>query len=149
MIDKKRKVEDLGVIFEELGQSPMESRVFAYLLLAEPEYKSFDEIREFLGASKSAVSNALNRHLKEKSIGYLTFSGDRKRYFKINTKNWLKMAMNSSNKVSMINGVLKDVLEFRKDSGTKEFNDGLIEILDFQTFLGKKIEEALVEWENK
>lgn len=149
MIEKKRKVEDLGVIFEEFGQSPMESRVFSYLLLAEPEYKTFDEIREFLGASKSAVSNAINRHIKDKSVGYLTFSGDRKRYFKINTKNWLKMAMNSSNTVSKVNGVLTDVLEFRKHSGTKEFNDGLIEILDFQTFLGKKIDEALKEWENK
>jgi len=48
-------VEKMGVHFEQSGFSPMTGRVFAYLLLAEPAQKDFNEIPNFLDVSKSAA----------------------------------------------------------------------------------------------
>ena len=61
MKNKIEAVEILGVQMEKFGRSPMESRVFAYLLVAEPPHASFDEIKEFLKAlSKSMQEVAVN-----------------------------------------------------------------------------------------
>ncbi len=34
--NKKQYVEDLGVLFEKMGKTPIEGRVFACLLVANP-----------------------------------------------------------------------------------------------------------------
>ena len=94
MDNLKQRVEDIGVVYEQFGKTPIASRVFSFLLLSEPSHKTFDEIREFLKASKSAVSNAINSHLQDGTINYKTFSGDRKRYFYLDLENWRNMLKN-------------------------------------------------------
>ena len=149
MKELKQKVEDLGVVFEKLGRTPMLGRVFATLLLADPPRMSFDEIREFLGASKSSVSNALQALQLEGTVSYQTFSGDRKRYFKIDTNAWLKLLMNSSKNLASLNEVIETVLSLRKKTKDPNFNAELTKVLDFQLFLSDRIEQAILEWSKK
>jgi len=145
----KERVEKLGVILERFGRSPLEARIFAFLLIAEPPYKSFDEIREFLKASKSAVSNSLNYYLREKTIAYKTFSGDRKRYFYINALEWEKLLEGSSKNMFDFNEMLEEVLDYRKDSEYKDFNREIKHVLDFQNHISKALEKALKTWRQR
>ncbi len=145
----KQKVEKLGVILEKLDRRPMEARVFALLLLSEPPHQSFDQIREFLSASKSAVSNALNRLQQVGAVHYLTFSGDRKRYFKINTKTWHKRLADSLKNLTALNVLLEDVLVQRAESKHQDFNNDLKKLVEFQLFLQDEIEKAVIKWNNK
>lgn len=147
-VDIKQKVEDMGVVFEQVGRTPMAGRVFAFLLLAEPHYQSFDSIIEFLGASKSAISNALTHLQQDGSVNYMTFSGDRKRYFKINTSNWLKQLMDSAKNLSMFNGMLKGVYDYRKRNASGEFNKELLKLLEFQDYLSNRVDHAIADWES-
>lgn len=146
--DIKQKVENLGVTFEKFGRSPMVSRVFAFLLLSSPPHQTFDEITEFLSASKSAVSNALSTLQTEGIVTYITFSGDRKRYFRIDTDNWLTQLMDSAKNLSAFNDLLTDVYDFRKQHTSDGFNKELLKLLDFQVFLSSQIESAIGEWQN-
>lgn len=146
--DIKRKVEDMGVTFEKTGHSPMAARIFSFLLLAEPAYQSFDEIREFLGASKSAVSNALTLLQHEGIVSYLTFNGDRKRYFKVDTESWLKLLIESARSFSSFNETLKGVYEYRKKNASGELNKELLKLLEFQDYLSKKIDHAIADWKD-
>ena len=143
----KRKVEEMGVFFEQAGHSPMNGRVFAYLLLSEPPYRDFYEIQEFLGASKSAISNALNGLMDKGAVNYMTFSGDRRRYFKVNTEGWLNTTKEQVKQVTHLKKLIEAVLEERADSKHLDFNEGLQEIIDFYTFLGAEMEQALAKWE--
>jgi len=145
----KQKVEELGVMLERFGRTPLEARIFAFLLIAEPPHKSFDEIREFLGASKSAVSNALNFFLREKTVAYKTFSGDRKRYFYINASEWEKLLKESSKNMLNFNVMLDEVLDYRKNSEYKDFNADIKNILAFQIHITSALEKALEEWKKK
>lgn len=145
----KEAVEKLGVVFEKFDRTPMQGRVFAYLLLADPPYQSFDAIREFLNASKSAISNALSRLQAEGTVSYLTFSGDRKRYFKIDTKTWNNRLIDSAKNLTAFNDLLGEVLEFRADSKHQEFSNDLKELLDFQEFLSSEVEKAIVKWKDR
>lgn len=149
MKELKQRVEDLGVVYEKFGKTPIASRVFSYLLLAEPPYKSFDEIREFLGASKSAISNAINMHLQEGIISYKTFSGDRKRYFQIDLDTWSIRLESGAKKIFDFSKVLEEVLEFRNEKESKEFNSKVKGFIDFQNHLGKAIDKAILDWKNK
>ncbi len=142
----EQKVEDMGVVFERLGRTPMSGRVFAYLLLADPHYQPFDDIVEFLGASKSAVSNALTLLQQDSSVSYVTFSGDRKRYFKIDTHGWLKQLKAGARNLAQFNDMLKGVYAFRKENGSGEFNKELLKLLDFQNYLSREIDNAIEKW---
>ena len=143
------RVEAMGVFFEKLGYSPINGRVFALLLLAEPPYKDFYEIREFLAASKSSISNALNQLMQEGNVDYLTFSGDRRRYFRINTDNWLNHLKRQTQQMGQMRGILEQVLAERADTEYIEFNDGLQEIIDFQNFIAQGIELMIRKWEER
>lgn len=143
------KVEQLGIALEPFGFSPMNARVLGFLLVAEPPYKDFYEIREFLSASKSSISNALNYLMKEGIVDYMTFSGDRRRYFRIHTANWLEYLQQQTLKMGRMRFLLEEVLELRADSEHPEFNDGLQEIIEFQAFIAKGIELMIRKWEER
>ena len=147
--DAKQGVEELGVVFDKFGKAPMESRVFACLLLSDPPYRSFQEIVDFLGASKSAISNALSNLQKEGTVTYRTFSGDRKRYFEVSTEGWRKSILDRATQIGAINNTLRKVLQFRKDSEYKEMNAELEKILQFQMHLSTVIERCIREWDFK
>ncbi|MGB0369459.1 MAG: GbsR/MarR family transcriptional regulator [Flavobacteriales bacterium] len=149
MKDIKERVEELGVLVERFGRTPLEARVFSYLLLSEPPYRSFDDIREFLQASKSAVSNALSVLQRDDSVTYKTFSGDRKRYFMVNVKEWDKKLMNSARNLSAFNVLLSEVLDYRKGSEHQEFNNDIQNLFDFQVYLSQEIDKAIEAWKSK
>ena len=145
----QQKVEEMGIIFEKSGLTPMHGRVFAYLLLAEPPQKDFYEIQEFLKASKSAISNALKYLRDNGMVDYITFSGDRRRYFRINHDTWLESYQASIRQIGTFRNLLQTVLEERKDSRHLDFNDKLKAMLDFQTHLTEGIDRLIEEWEAK
>lgn len=143
----QQKVEEMGIFFEKQGLTPMHGRVFAYLLLAEPPQKDFYEIQEFLKASKSAISNALKYLMNEGMVDYITFSGDRRRYFRVNHKTWLEMYKERIRGLSTFRNLLEDVLQERSSSRHLDFNDQLKEMLDFQTHIADGIEKLIDDWD--
>ena len=147
--DKKQYIETLGVQLEKMGRTPMEGRVFATLLIANPPETSFDELVEFLQASKSAVSNALKKLQMEGSVKYITKSGDRKRYFIVDTANWQNQLKDSAKNFSAFNQFLLEINDYRSSLNSEAFNAELKKILDFQLFISMRFEEAIAEWNNK
>ncbi len=144
---KKQKVEKMGIFFERSGHSPMAARVFALLLLSEPPYRDFYSIQEFLCASKSAVSNALNHLMREGMVDYITFSGDRKRYFRVNPKGWLEVMQEKIRQAATFRHLIEDVLNERTDTKYLEFNEELKKVIGFLSFLSKEMENINARWE--
>jgi DNA-binding transcriptional regulator GbsR (MarR family) len=58
------------------------ARIYILLLLSDRSGLSFDEVRDFMDASKSSISANINLLLQGERINFLTKPGDRKRYFK-------------------------------------------------------------------
>jgi DNA-binding transcriptional regulator GbsR (MarR family) len=145
----RAKVERMGVFFERSGFAPMTGRVFAYLLVCEPPHKDFFVIQEFLQASKSAVSNALTTLTTEGIVDYITFSGDRRRYFKINTTGWLNSLKTKLRRVTVLGDLLDEVLTERCDSSSQAFSEDLNKIIEFQHYMSNGIEKLLDEWDKK
>ncbi|MBD3631302.1 ArsR family transcriptional regulator [Cyclobacterium sp.] len=54
------QIEKIGVTLENTDFPPLTARVMALLLVAEPPFCTFEEIKENLQSSKSSVSTSLN-----------------------------------------------------------------------------------------
>ena len=146
---KEKMVERMGVFFEKYGLTPIHGRVFAYLLLAEPPHKDFYEIQEFLKASKSAISNALNKLMDAGKVEYITFSGDRKRYFKVSVDGWMSHSKEQLLEVVTLQNIIGDILEARKGSKYLAFNDDLEKMRHFHEELAGFIEQFIEKWERE
>ena len=145
----KQEVEDLGAFFERRGMTLMEARVFALLLVAEPHYQDFYTIQEVLAASKSSISNALNRLMASKRVDYLTLPGDRKRYFKVNPELWLEeMKAEIASVVPMMDRI-DAIVKRRQGMNTPEFNRGLSRIHAFFTFMVQEFPKLLARWDKQ
>ena len=62
---------------------PVSGRILALLMVMDKECFTFDEIIEELEISKSAASVALRMLQLRNNVEYITFLGDRKRYFRL------------------------------------------------------------------
>lgn len=82
--EQMQLVEKIGVRLEEsLKLSPLASRIYALLILSNYEGLTFEEIRNFIQASKSSMSININVLLQLDYISFYTKTGNRKRYFKL------------------------------------------------------------------
>lgn len=144
-----KKVEQLGVFFEQFDYTPTSARIISYLLLVEPNYQDFDSIRDFLQASKSTISTTLNTLTSKGIVDYMTLPGDRKRYFKVNPNNWLNITKKSLSSVTALESKLADVLEFRDKNQAPEFYNGLRNLQEFFLHLDKYLIKAVEDWEKK
>lgn len=84
--EKMGLVEKLGVHLENREQlAPVAARILSYIILTGKKGATFEDMVTVLCASKSTISTHLN-HLQDlKKIVYFTKTGDRKKYFIINS----------------------------------------------------------------
>lgn len=142
----KEQVEKIGIVCDKDGFPPLAGRLLGFLMLAEPPHKTFDEIVEFLQASKSAVSNTLKFLESQKMVDYITFPGDRKRYFRMNVESWAQVVGQRLEFLKAMQARVKEVLNFRSGD-FPEFNAGLYNIaLLYQTFIDE-LPRIIQKWE--
>lgn len=89
-IQKKQLVESYGLFMEKQEKlAPIAARIFATLLIDKENGSTFEELVNFLGASKSTVSTNLKTLQQSEIITYHTKPGDRKKYFTLNPVGFL------------------------------------------------------------
>ena len=71
--------------------SPSYARVFAWLLICEPERQSAEDIQRVLRLSVGSVSSAVNVLAKSGLVERLTFPGDRRFYYRLLSDSWRKV----------------------------------------------------------
>lgn len=141
-------IEKIGVFYEREGRQPVCGRILGLLLVSDRPELTFDEVRELLQISKSATSNALNLLLQTGTVEYITYSGDRKRYFRLKKSSLLEGFTEKFNKIIGIKEILKEVLASRSNK-TQDFNCGLQEYIDFMEFMEQEIPLLLEKWKVK
>lgn len=145
--EKKMLVERLGIRFEQYGLPPMAGRIFGCLVLADPPYMTFDEIRDYLDASKSTISTNLNFLMQgDCLIEYITLPGDRKRYFRVNSTKWLQKIQHFPQEMETSNELLKEIILFRNQYGMTPFPD-MEKLKCFHDFVTEKLRGIMNEWE--
>ncbi|WP_439883313.1 GbsR/MarR family transcriptional regulator [Pontibacter sp. MBLB2868] len=144
---KKALIEKIGVFHEKMGMQPAAGRIMGLMFVSDRPELTFDEIRETLNISKSATSTALNLLIETGPVEYITFPGDRKRYFKLKTSNWRDSLTKRFNNIINFKSLLIEVLESRSEKSS-EFNSCLSEFIDFLEYMQQELPVLLERWEN-
>ena len=141
-------IEEIGIYHENNGFQPAVARVMGLLLVSDKAEITFEEISETLNISKSATSNALNMLLNTGHIEYTTFSGDRKRYFRIKSSNWRDMFEKKMQDLGGLNDLLKRVLEVRKRENPA-YDQKLLSFISFLDYLKAQLPNLIEQWEKE
>ena len=143
---QKEVVEKIGINYEGAGMQPAAARVMGLLYVADRPELTFDEIIDCLKISKSAASNAINLLLQTGQIEYITFSGDRKRYFRLKISNWREGFAKKIETMTDFSKLLRQALEVRNPE-TQEYNASIEELVNFLDFVNQELPGLLQKWE--
>jgi len=145
-IKKKELIERIGVFHEKFGFQPVAARIYGLLLVSEKTELTFDEIREELMVSKSAVSTALNLLMSMKQVDYITRPGDRKRYFKSSLGKWKGFMRELIQFAQNYGDLFKEVQAVRSNTDP-DFNKTIEELNSFIDFIIDSFPELMKNWE--
>lgn len=109
---------------ENLGLTPVASRVYLYLLLSKEHQATFEQLVDYFKVSKSAVSNALKMLESANMIESKTVGGQRKRYFSANMSSMFSEDYLTS-RIKTFFGIMDDVRAIREgdDAFSQELAD--------------------------
>lgn len=133
-VRKQRElVETMGRLTNQGGGTSLAGRIIGLLSFLDKEEFTFEEIVDELKISKSSVSTTLNHLMETDKIEYITYPGDRKRYFrlKINTRKQFLQAMKRHiEKMEKLNRIALE-LKKNKESRTAKNISAMLEGLTF------------------
>lgn len=124
-IEEKRKeiVERYGMFMEKSENfPPIAARIFSTLLFTESKGNTFEELVNFLSASKSTISTNLQKLSNMEVVEYYTKPGDRKKYFRLSPIGFLAFIDRDLKKVKTEKNLVEEVIQF-KHSANKVITD--------------------------
>ncbi len=141
-------VEEVGLANEPPGMPRMAKRIFAYLLICEPETQTLTEIAKALNASKASISTMTRQMCHVGIIEKLGFSGDRREFFKASTSSWSDVFHRQMIQLSQFRKLLeKGALLVKQERGTT--SQRLENICQFYLWLEKQLPHLIKDWEKE
>jgi DNA-binding transcriptional regulator GbsR (MarR family) len=130
---RERYVEDLGLLFDQMGGGPMMGRVFGALLLADPPELSAEDLASRLQASRSSISQATRMLVQAGLIERRRRRGERRDYFLVKPGAWDAMVRQRVQALSTLRKVAERGLEIMA-TGSPESRRDLEEMRDYFDF---------------
>ena len=119
IIKQKELIETIGRNMEKQGVQPVAGRIFGLLTVMDKEEYTFDEIVEEMQVSKSSASNALRNLELREIVEYVTYPGDRKRYFRIAFSDVNKVVEDVKRKIQTEADILDQIISLKKNPNSK------------------------------
>jgi len=114
---KKQLVEKFGNFMEKQENlAPIAARIFATLFIDKENGETFEELVNFLGASKSTISTNLNHLTKAGIIVYHTRPGDRKKYYTLSPVGFLARLEEKIEQYKTEHQLVEEIIVFKNKS---------------------------------
>jgi DNA-binding transcriptional regulator GbsR (MarR family) len=119
-LQKQRElIEIIGIQNEREGYQPVTARIMGLLMVMDKEEFTFDEIVEEMKISKSTASNALKNLELRGVIEYVTYPGDRKRYFRFISADIDDMVNDIEKKIIQNLDTVHQILTLKKNPNSR------------------------------
>jgi DNA-binding transcriptional regulator GbsR (MarR family) len=116
---QKELIESIGRYLEKQGYQPVAGRVLGLLMVMDKEEYTFDEIILAMKISKSSTSAALKNLELRGVIEYITYTGDRKRYFRISFSDINIVIEGIERKIKAYADIMDRVISLKKNPNSK------------------------------
>ncbi len=145
---QKELIEYIGIQQEREGFQPVTARIMGLLMVMDKEEYTFEEIVDEMQISKSTVSTALKNLEIRGVIEYITYPGDRKRYFRINSAEIDSMIRDMDKKMRQNLSTINQIIALKKDPDSR--NALLLKkIMKGMEFFLRKMEELKEEYKKE
>ena len=129
-------IEEIGRHFDSEGLQPVAGRILALLMVQDKEEMTFDEIIQALQISKSSASNGLKALELRDVVEYVTYPGDRRRYFRVKIRDIFSMLDEFDRKMKTMKQFNTRIIDLKsdKDSRVSQFLSNFNDMIEyFQT----------------
>jgi DNA-binding transcriptional regulator GbsR (MarR family) len=145
---QKELIEQIGRQNEKEGFQPVAARILGLLMVMDKEEYTFEEIVEEMQISKSSASTALKNLEIRGIIEYVTYSGDRKRYFRFVSGEIVGMIDEMENKMIRNLATINQIIELKKDPNSRNATF-LKNVLKGMEFFIKNLEELKIQYKRE
>lgn len=145
-VHERHFVEEVGLVFDELGSQRMMGRIVGYLLLCEPPHQSSQSIAEYLEASRGAVSTTTRQLLSMDMIERVPIQNSRSTYFRIKDQAWSSMMRQRMARLTIVREVAASGLALLKDA-TPERRVRLQRFHDFYSYMEQEFQPIIDRWD--
>jgi DNA-binding transcriptional regulator GbsR (MarR family) len=145
---QKELIEHIGRQNEREGFQPVSARILGLLMVMDKEEYTFDEIVEEMQISKSSASTALKNLEIRGIIEYVTYPGDRKRYFRFVSGEIDGMINEMENNMKKKLAVINQIIELKKDQNSRNATF-LRNVLKGMEFFIKNLDELRIAYKKE
>ena len=146
--EKQHFVEEVAVIFEEIGLTRMAGRILGWLLISSPPYQSAEELAEALQASKGSISTMTRLLIQIDLIERVGFPGDRRDYFRMKPDVWAQLLRARLSQVTDLHQLAEDGLELL-ESEPEELRQRIQDMHDLYSYVETELPLLIERWEQK
>lgn len=146
--EKKRLIEESGLLFEMEGVPRMAGRIIGFLLLSESSLVSSAELAEALQVTKGAISTTSRLLIQMELIERVSLMGDRRDYFRLRGRPWFHSFKRELYIISAYRQMAEQGLRLMEnyDPDRKE---ALQEMSDLYTFIEQEFSVLIERWERE
>jgi predicted transcriptional regulator len=146
--ERRRYVEEFGLLFGQFGLSRMLGRVLGVLMISDPPERSAGELAEALGASRGSISQTTRSLIQMGLVQRRARPGERRDYFRIQPGAWGGIMRREMEALGGFRETAERGLALL-DSRDSETRRSLEEMRDFYAYWEKEMPAVLERWERE
>lgn len=146
--DRLHFVEEVALVFEDIGQPRMAGRILGWLLISNPPYQSADELVEALQASRSSISAMTRLLIEQDLIEKIGLPGDRRDYFRMKPDVWAQLLQARLSQVTFLHQLTERGLTLLEDDSSG-LRQRLQDMHDLYSYLELEIPALIERWEEE
>jgi DNA-binding transcriptional regulator GbsR (MarR family) len=142
----KQFIEDVGILYGEMGFPRMAGRIFGWLLLCEPPHQSAEQLATIVEASKGSISSMTRLLIQAGMVERIGIPGRRDTHYRIRSGSWSELMRNRLQHLTAMRELAEKGLDLIADR-TPESRQRLQDLRDFHAFLEREIPSLLDRYE--
>lgn len=145
---KQHFVEEVALVFEDIGLTRMAGRILGWLLISNPPNQSADELAEALQASRGSISTMTRLLIQLDLIERTGFPGDRRDYFRIKPDLWAQLLQARMSQLTDLHQLAEDGLELMS-AEPLELRQRLQDMHDLYSYVEMELPRLIEQWEQQ
>lgn len=141
-------VEEVGLVYEDLGLTRIWGRVLGWLLVCEPDLQSADDLAEVLHASRGSISMSTKSLVRAGMVERQTLRGDRRTYYRIRPGGWTAVFEDQTRVIARLRELAEQGLGLLNGEPA-ERRRRLAELQDFMEFYEREIPPLMARWKSQ
>jgi len=142
----KQFIEDVGILYGEMGLPRMAGRIFGWLLLCEPPHESAEQLATIVEAGKGSISSMTRLLIQAGMVERIGIPARRDTYYRIRSGSWSEFMRNRLANLTAMRKLAERGLDLIADR-TPESRQRLQELRNFHAFLEREIPSMLDRYE--